>query len=130
MGTCICFTVSLTKLSLLHFLDPLINVKTDLGLLTSEASTALQASCILKELIGQLTDKKSWLLDEHAQSEVELEDREEVNAIKSMCATFESALSSCNGVPNEPMLSVISFLFVRLGKWALSICYMLDRSYC
>ena len=40
----------------------------------------------------------------------------ESSAIKSICAVFENALSTYDGIPNEHILDVISVLFLKLGK--------------
>lgn len=86
-----------------------------LGLLTSEASSASQASTILKELIKHM-DQRILLINESIPFEDALESTES-SVIKSICAVFGNALSTCDGIPNEHILDVISALFLKLGKW-------------
>ena len=82
-----------------------------LGLLTFEASTASQASTILKELVKHHMDQRILLISERMALE-----STKSSAIKSICAVFENALSTCDGIPNEHNLDVISILFLKLGK--------------
>ena len=82
-----------------------------LGLLTFEASTASQASTILKELVKHHMDQRILLISERMALE-----STKSSAIKSICAVFENALSTCDGIPNEHILDVISILFLKLGK--------------
>lgn len=86
------------------------------GLLTSEASTASQASFILKDLLCHHVDCNFPLTDKDKPSDNESQESTEASAIKSLCATFENALSALNGIPNEHVLEVISVLFLKLGK--------------
>lgn len=86
-----------------------------LGLLTSEASSASQASTILKELIKHHMDQRILLINESIPFEDALESTES-SVIKSICAVFGNALSTCDGIPNEHILDVISALFLKLGK--------------
>ncbi|KAE8098771.1 hypothetical protein FH972_016809 [Carpinus fangiana] len=91
------------------------------GLLTSEASTASQASSILKELLSRHVDHK-FLKDKPFDDE--LQESIEASAVKSICAVFENTLSALNGIPNEHILGVISVLFLKLEK--LSYVFMKD----
>lgn len=85
------------------------------GLLTSEATTAAQASKFLKELINCHIDvsnkltTESQLVENEAACEME-------STVKSTCAVFSNLLSSCGEVPNEHILAVISVLFLKLGE--------------
>ncbi|XWS43128.1 hypothetical protein CRYUN_Cryun16bG0075700 [Craigia yunnanensis] len=79
-------------------------------LLTSEASTASQASDIMKELISHHIDLKSFSADNNGLGS------EETDAIKSICSIFENALSSSDGLPNEHVLAVLTVLFQKLGE--------------
>lgn len=93
------------------------------GLLTSEASTAAQASDILKELInshisGNLLTIGNKSVDNDVLCTMAS------NAIKSICAICEKVLSSCGGIPDEHILSVMSVLFRKLGE--ISYLYMKD----
>lgn len=78
--------------------------------MTSGGNTSSHASCILKGLISQYTPENLSLEDRILGSE-------EDNALKSVCAIFDNALSSDDGIPNEHILAVISVLFLKLGKW-------------
>lgn len=87
----------------------------NIGLLTSEANTASQASSILKDVLKFLLDSNILLNSTyetfHDDSSLSLEG----NAIKSTCAVFESTVSATDGLPNELLLSVIHLLFLELG---------------
>ncbi|KAL6145229.1 hypothetical protein ACLB2K_055917 [Fragaria x ananassa] len=85
------------------------------GLLISEARTASHSSDILKELISQHVDL-SMLVNENQPFKDEGDDIIKSNALRSICAIFEEGLNSCKGLPNEPLLDVISALFLKLGK--------------
>lgn len=86
------------------------------GLLTSEASSASQASSILKELLGHHIDHKIFLIDEDQPFDGVNQESMEASAIKSTCGIFENTLGACNGTPNEHILAVISVLFTKLGE--------------
>ncbi|KAL5810487.1 hypothetical protein ACOSQ3_027197 [Xanthoceras sorbifolium] len=86
------------------------------GLLTYEASTASQATIIMKELISSFPDKRTLFIDENISFEDGSQESEEVTAVKSTCAVFESVLGSYSGIPNEHILAVISLLFLKLGE--------------
>ncbi|CAL5420826.1 unnamed protein product [Camellia sinensis] len=85
------------------------------GLLTSEASTASQASNTLKELINFHIRSNCLTIDNESVDD-EVKHSMESSAVKSTCAIFENVLSSCGGVPNEQSLAVISALFCKLGE--------------
>ncbi|KAJ9695853.1 hypothetical protein PVL29_011032 [Vitis rotundifolia] len=93
------------------------------GLLTSEASTASQASTILKELIKHRMDQRTLLINGSIPFQ-DASENTESSAIKSICAVFENALSTCDGIPNEHVLDVISVLFLELGE--MSYFFMKD----
>ncbi|GMP86835.1 hypothetical protein CsSME_00039468 [Camellia sinensis var. sinensis] len=86
-----------------------------LCLLTSEASTASQASNTLKELINFHIRSNCLTIDNESVDD-EVKHSMESSAVKSTCAIFENVLSSCGGVPNEQSLAVISALFCKLGE--------------
>lgn len=87
----------------------------NIGLLTSEANTASQASSILKDVLKHLLGSNILLNSTyqtfHNDSSLSLEG----DAIKSTCEVFESILSATDGILNELLLSVISLLFLVLG---------------
>ncbi|XP_058205536.1 uncharacterized protein LOC131319347 isoform X1 [Rhododendron vialii] len=93
------------------------------GLLTSEADTAAQASDILKELINSHISGNLLTIDNKSVDD-EVLCTMAANAIKSVCVIFENELSSCGGIPNEHILSVMSVLFHKLGE--ISYLYMKD----
>ncbi|RVX09572.1 hypothetical protein CK203_012400 [Vitis vinifera] len=93
------------------------------GLLTSEASTASQASTILKELIKHHMDQRTLLINGSIPFQ-DASENTESSAIKSICAVFENALNTCDGIPNEHVLDVISVLFLKLGE--MSYFFMKD----
>ncbi|KAI9392131.1 hypothetical protein POPTR_006G050000v4 [Populus trichocarpa] len=84
------------------------------GLLTDEA-TASQASDIMKELINHYIDPKEVEINESQSLDDSSQESEEANMIKSTCAVLENILNSCDGIPNEHLLGVISVLFKKLG---------------
>lgn len=79
-------------------------------LLTSEASVASQASNIVNELISHHIDLKTFSADNNGLGS------EEEYAIKSICAIFENALSSSDGLPNQRVFTVLTVLFQKLGE--------------
>ncbi|XVF07210.1 hypothetical protein REPUB_Repub06bG0119000 [Reevesia pubescens] len=81
-------------------------------LLTLEASTASQASVIMKDLISHHIDLNSFSADNNGLGS------EEVDAIKSICAIFENTLASSDEVPNEHVLAVLTVLFQKLGDFS------------
>ncbi|KAI8004958.1 hypothetical protein LOK49_LG08G00579 [Camellia lanceoleosa] len=84
------------------------------SLLTSEASTASQASNTLKELIN-FHIRRNCLTINNESVDDEVKHSMESSAVKSTCAISENVLSSCVGVPNEQSLAVIYALFCKLG---------------
>ncbi|XP_028125593.1 uncharacterized protein LOC114322483 isoform X2 [Camellia sinensis] len=85
------------------------------GLLTSEASTASQASNTLKELINFHIRRNCLTIDNESVDD-EVKHSMESSSVKSTCAIFQNVLSSCVGVPNEQSLAVISALFRKLVR--------------
>ncbi|XP_058723958.1 uncharacterized protein LOC131595592 [Vicia villosa] len=88
-----------------------------MGLLTSEANTASQASSILKDVLKHLHGS-SILLNTYETFHDDSSPSLEGDAIKSTCAVFESTLSATDGLPNELLLSVIHLLFLELGEFS------------
>lgn len=86
-----------------------------LGLLATGSDTVLTASTILRDLIKQHIDQNTFRVDD---SLIQHGTREsfEISAMKATCATFESALGTSDEDPNPHLLSVISALFLLLGK--------------
>lgn len=88
------------------------------GLLNSDASTALEASKVLKELIKHHIDEK-FLLTVEKEEDDKVPCSDEQHATKSICDDFENHFSCKDSIPNEHVLAVISVLFLKLGKWML-----------
>lgn len=84
------------------------------GLLTSDASKALHASSVLKELIQDYVDQEGLIDKDSHLEDCNLENIE-VQAIKSTCAIFEDVLNGYNGDLGKYILDVISALFLKLG---------------
>ncbi|CAI8602125.1 unnamed protein product [Vicia faba] len=89
-----------------------------IGLLTSEANTASQASSILKDVLKHLLGSNILLNSTYETFRDDSSLSSEGDAIKSTCAVFESTLSATDGLPNELLLSVISLLFLELGEFS------------
>eukprot|EP00257_Ricinus_communis_P021555 XP_015581076.1 RRP12-like protein isoform X2 [Ricinus communis] len=86
------------------------------GLLTCETAAASQASNIMKEMINHYIDKKKLMTDESLSFEDVNQETVEADVIKLTCSVFENTLSSCNGLPSEHLLEVISALFLNLRE--------------
>ncbi|KAL1222616.1 hypothetical protein V5N11_018984 [Cardamine amara subsp. amara] len=88
------------------------------GLLTSTDDVASQASIILKDLISSHIDTNN-LLSEGSLS-CENEDNstggDNINAARCVCTVFESTLNSCDVIPKEHTLTVITRLIEKLGE--------------
>ncbi|KAI5396721.1 uncharacterized protein LOC127092073 isoform X1 [Lathyrus oleraceus] len=89
-----------------------------MGLLTSEANTASQASSILKDVLKHLLGSNILLNSTYQTFHNDSSPSLEGDAIKSTCEVFESILSATDGIPNELLLSVISLLFLVLGEFS------------
>ena len=85
------------------------------GLLTSDASTASQASNIIEELINNHMDKRNLSTFENPLVADDASCRMESSAIESTCAVFVNLLNARDGIPNEHILAVTSVLFLKLG---------------
>ncbi|KAJ4837306.1 hypothetical protein Tsubulata_035842 [Turnera subulata] len=85
------------------------------GFLNYDTNTASQASDIAKDLINGFVDEQ--VLSSHRDQFFDDagKESEEAELIKATCAALEKCLSACDGIPNEHLLGVISFLFRRLG---------------
>ncbi|KAG7546447.1 Armadillo-type fold [Arabidopsis suecica] len=88
------------------------------GLLISTDDVASQASIILKDLISSHIDKNKLLAEGSLSSEDEdnVTGGDNINTARCVCSVFESALNSCDGIPNEHILTVISLLIEKLGE--------------
>ncbi|PON31520.1 Coatomer beta subunit [Parasponia andersonii] len=88
------------------------------GLLTSEDSIASHAALILKEVISHHVNQISPLVDDSEPFQVDGKESNAASAIKSTCAILENSLMTCDGKPNEHILTVISALFLKLGGFS------------
>ncbi|KAL3841265.1 hypothetical protein ACJIZ3_025856 [Penstemon smallii] len=86
------------------------------GVLSLEADVASQASTILRELIDRHIDRRTFLTIKSQQVEDEATYNAELKAISSTCTAFYNVLSNSHQIPNEPLLSIIALLFLRLGE--------------
>ncbi|KAI3415184.1 NUC173 domain-containing protein [Psidium guajava] len=85
------------------------------GLLAGEADAASQASSILKDLINEQVNEKTFLMESQPSDDVSEESLETI-AIRRICIALESVLSARGETPNQHALSVISLLYLKLGK--------------
>ncbi|KAH9607902.1 hypothetical protein KSS87_015671 [Heliosperma pusillum] len=85
-------------------------IKAIAGLLICEDDIASESSNILKKLIDHL------LVDFESHQAIEAVKDPESNTIASICSVFMSLLESFPDIPNEHTLSVISVLFLKLGR--------------
>ncbi|XP_030526006.2 RRP12-like protein [Rhodamnia argentea] len=85
------------------------------GLLAGEADAASQASSILKDLINEQVNEKTFLMESQSSDDVS-EESLETTAISRICIALESALIAHGETPNQHALSVISLLYLKLGK--------------
>ncbi|XP_039161130.1 RRP12-like protein [Eucalyptus grandis] len=86
-----------------------------LRLLAGEADAASQASSILKDLINEQVNEETFHMESQPSDDVSEESLETI-AIRRICIALESALSAHGGTPNQHALSVISLLYLKLGK--------------
>ncbi|KAG8367013.1 hypothetical protein BUALT_Bualt16G0028200 [Buddleja alternifolia] len=86
------------------------------GLLSSEADIARQASIILRELIDRHVEGKSFLILESQEMEDKATYSAESKAIEATCSVFYNVLSSSSRIPNEHFFSLVAFLFLKLGE--------------
>ncbi|KAL8489525.1 hypothetical protein ACS0TY_025441 [Phlomoides rotata] len=86
------------------------------GLLSSKGNVALQTSIILRELIDQHIDGKSFEAIENLENEDKTTQNAEFNAVQTTCTTFYNLMSGPSPILNEYLFSVVAFLFLKLGK--------------
>ncbi|KAL2923581.1 RRP12-like protein [Bienertia sinuspersici] len=92
-----------------------IGIKAISGLLTCEDDIASKSSSILKNLFSeQLSDIGSHL----ARDSENIDEESEI--IASISSIFMELLDSFAGIPNEHILSVLSVLFLKLGRSSMS----------
>ncbi|KAL3715813.1 hypothetical protein ACJRO7_007548 [Eucalyptus globulus] len=85
------------------------------GLLVGEADAASQASSILKDLINEQVNEETFHMESQPSDDVSEESLETI-AIRRICIALESTLSAHGETPNQHALSVISLLYLKLGK--------------
>lgn len=98
------------------------------GLLTSDASKALHASGILKELIQDHVDQECLIGKDPCLDDCNLESIE-VQAIKSTCGVFEDVLNSYDGDLGKYIIDVISDLFLKLGSFPVFTSYFINLNF-
>ncbi|KAH6779701.1 hypothetical protein C2S52_010938 [Perilla frutescens var. hirtella] len=87
------------------------------GLLSSSKDdVALQASLILRELIDQHIDGKSLLTMGSKENEDDTTLNAEFKVVQIACTTFYNLLNASSPVLNKHLFSVVSSLFLKLGK--------------
>ncbi|KAI3472201.1 hypothetical protein Pfo_029689 [Paulownia fortunei] len=86
------------------------------GLLSSKDDVALQTSIILREVIDRHVDGKSFLTTESQEMEDKATYNAEFKAIQTTCTAFYNVLSASSQIPSEHFLSVVAFLFFKLGE--------------
>ncbi|KAL3715793.1 hypothetical protein ACJRO7_007528 [Eucalyptus globulus] len=85
------------------------------GLLAGEADAASQASSILKDLINEQVNEETFHMERQPSDDISEESLETI-AKRRICIALESALSAHGETPNQHALSVISLLYLKLGK--------------
>ncbi|KAL3715804.1 hypothetical protein ACJRO7_007539 [Eucalyptus globulus] len=85
------------------------------GFLVGEADAASQASSILKDLINEQVNEETFHMESQPSDDVSEESLETI-AIRRICIALESALSAHGETPNQHALSLISLLYLKLGK--------------
>lgn len=94
--------------------SPYLSVPT--GLLSSKDDVALQISVVLRELIDRHISGESFLTIESQEMEDKATHNAEFKAIQMTCTTCCNMLSPSTQIPNEHFLSLVAFLFLKLGK--------------
>ena len=111
----------------MHWLSDIL-INADPGLLASESDAASQASNMLKDLINNHTDQKN-LFAENQQCEDECQEKLEVITVRKTCVALETTLIACGDFPNQHVLSVVSLLYLQLGKQTISKHYIEEYIY-
>ncbi|XP_047960538.1 RRP12-like protein isoform X1 [Salvia hispanica] len=93
------------------------------GLLSSPRdNVALQASLIVRELMDQHIDGKRLLTMENKEKGDDTTHSAEFKSVQAGCTKFYNLLCSSSPILNKHLLSVVSSLFLKLGK--MSDIYM------
>lgn len=103
------------------------------GLLSSKDDVDLQISVVLRELIDRHISGESFLTIESQEMEDKATHNAEFKAIQMTCTTCYNMLSASTQIPNEHFLSLVAFLFLKLGKlilWILQISGSLRNLSC
>lgn len=88
------------------------------GLLSSpKDDVALQASLILRELIDQHIDGKSLLTMASKEKGDDTTYKAEFKPVEIACTTLYNLLCASSQIQNKHALSVVSSLFLKLGKY-------------
>lgn len=78
---------------------------------------ALQASLIIRELIDQHIDGKSLLTTVSKEKGDDATYNAELKPVQTACTTLYNFLSASSLIQNIHALSVVSSLFLKLGKY-------------
>lgn len=78
---------------------------------------ALQASLILRELMDQHIDGKRLLTMESKENGDDTTHSAEFKSVRTGCTKFYNLLCSSFPILNKHLLSVVSSLFLKLGKY-------------
>lgn len=62
-----------------------------------------------------------------SEDEDNLTGGDNINAARSVCTVFESTLNSCDGIPNEHILTVTALLIEKLGRCTFTkvLCFVI-----
>ena len=78
---------------------------------------ALQASLIVRELMDQHIDGKRLLTMENKEKGDDTTHSAEFKSVQAGCTKFYNLLCSSSPILNKHLLSVVSSLFLKLGKY-------------
>ncbi|CAL9204829.1 unnamed protein product [Musa hybrid cultivar] len=85
------------------------------GYLVADGNPSEAVAEVLKDLINVHIDLKLSMTGASKLCNNDEDDNPETSAIVNLCSVFSNMLNTCKS-PTEPMLDVISALFLRLGK--------------
>ncbi|XP_064990213.1 uncharacterized protein LOC135582040 isoform X2 [Musa acuminata AAA Group] len=85
------------------------------GYLVADGNPSEAVAEVLKDLINVHIDLKLSMTGASKLCNNDEDDNPETSAIVNLCSVFNNMLNTCKS-PTEPMLDVISALFLRLGK--------------
>lgn len=86
------------------------------GYLVADGNPSEAVAEVLKDLINVHIDLKLSMTGASKLCNNDEDDNPETSAIVNLCSVFSNMLNTCKS-PTEPMLDVISALFLRLGMF-------------